>query len=126
MKLLSNATLFAIFMKCITASYIGWGGLCDAIDEGKLEIAIKLCKENNSLCEGGVRYVIKRGDSGIIADFINQTDQVNALSLSELWMESSVVVIENVLGRVNFSQKDLIKEASSIVLLCNPENFIVA
>ena len=124
MKLLNNATLFAIFMKCISASYIGWGGLCDAIDEGKLEIALKLCKENNSLCEGGVSHVIKRGDSDIIADFINQTNQVNARTLEELWKESSVVVIENVLGRVSFSQKNLIDEASSIVLLHNPEKFI--
>ena len=92
MKFLQAAVLSAICMGYVTAShlgYVGYVGLRRAIDEGRLDIAVELVKQDKTLGQVGVRYVIGKRDPDLIANFVNQTNQANASTLDELWRKSS-------------------------------------
>ena len=63
MKFLQAAVLSAICVGYVTASYpgyVGYVGLRRAIDEGRLDIAVELGKQDEALGEAGVRYVIRK------------------------------------------------------------------
>ena len=47
-----------ILSKLRIPSYIGYGGLCRAIDEGRVDIAVELVKQEEALGELGLGYVI--------------------------------------------------------------------
>ena len=89
MKFLQAAVLSAICVGYVTASHLGYvgdHGLCNAINEGRLDIAVELVKQDETLGEAGVRYVIgKDDDPDFIANFVNQTNQANERTLKELW-----------------------------------------
>ena len=81
MKFLQAAVLSVICVGYVTAShpgYVGYDGLHRAIDEGRLDIAVELVKQDEALGEAGVRYVIEKDDPDLIANFVNQTNQANA------------------------------------------------
>ena len=64
MKFLQAAVLSAICVGYVTASdpgYVGYFGLHRAIDEGRLDIAAELVKQDETLGEVGVDYVIGKG-----------------------------------------------------------------
>ena len=57
MKFLQAAVLSAICVGYVTASdpgYVGYDGLYRAIDEGRLDIAVDLVKQDEALGEDGV------------------------------------------------------------------------
>ena len=84
MKFLQAVVLSATYMGYVTASHLGWQGLRRAIDEGRLDIAVELGKQDKALGKAGVEYVIRKDDPGLIASFVNQTNQANARTLDEL------------------------------------------
>ena len=58
MKFLQAAVLSAICVGYVTAThpdYVGYDGLRRAIDEGRLDIAVELGKQDEALGEDGVR-----------------------------------------------------------------------
>ena len=58
MKFLQAAVLSAICVGYVIAShpgYVGYVGLCKAIDEGRLDIAVELVKQDETLGEDGSR-----------------------------------------------------------------------
>ena len=84
MKFLQAAVLSVICVGYVTASdpgYVDYDGLYRAIDEGRLDIAVELGKQDETLGEDGVRYVIGKDDPDLIANFVNQTNQANASTL---------------------------------------------
>ena len=61
MKFLQAAVLSAICVGYVTASdpgYVGYDGLFRAIDDGRLDIAVELCNQDEALVKDGVSYVI--------------------------------------------------------------------
>ena len=63
MKFLQAAVLSAICVGYVIAShpdYVGYDGLRRAIDEGRLDIAVDLVKQDKTLDEAGVDYVIRK------------------------------------------------------------------
>ena len=116
-----------IYMGYVTAShpgYVGYVGLRKAIDEGRLDIAVDLVKQDEELGEVGVKYVIrKHNDPDLIASFVNQTNQANASTLDELGRESSIETSKKVLEKVVFPQQALVDLASSYASY--PETFLV-
>ena len=91
MKFLQAAVMSAIYMGYVTASnpdYVGYDGLCNAIDEGRLDIAADLVRQDEILGEEGVDYVIRKDDPDLIANFVNQTKQANACTLDVLWRKA--------------------------------------
>ena len=130
MKLLQAAVLSAIFVGYVTAShlgYVGYDGLRDAIDEGRLDIAVELVRQDESLGKDGVGYVIRKDDPdpAFIASFVNQTNQANVGTLHALWRISPVETFEKVFEKVDFSQQVLVDLASSYYVGCYPETFLV-
>ena len=128
MKFLQAAVLSAICVGYVTAShlgYVGYHGLRDAIDEGRLDIAVDLVKQDETLGRVGVDYVIAKDDPDLIANFVNQTNQANASTLDELWCESPIETIEKVLEKVDFPQQALVDSAASYGVASNPEKFLV-
>ena len=128
MKFLQAAVLSVIYLGYVTAShpgYAGYDGLRRAIDEGRLDIAVDLVKQDETLGEAGVRYVIEKGDPDLITNFVNQTSQANAGTLHTLWYKSPIETVEQVLGKVNFPQQTLVDLASSWVVGYYPETFLV-
>ena len=128
MKFLQAAVLAAIYMGYVTASdpgYTGHLGLHRAIDEGRLDIAVDLGKQDKARGETGVEYVIEKDDPAFIASFVSQTNQANARTLEELWRKSSIKTIEKVLDKVDFSQQALVDLASSYGVASKPEKFLV-
>ena len=128
MKFLQAAVLSVICVGYVTAShpgYLGYLGLYRAIDEGRLDIAVDLGKQNGTLGELGVEYVIARHNPDLIASFVNQTDQANAHTLSELWNKRSNEVFEKVIEKVDFPQQALVDLASSYGVAYYPETFLV-
>src|ERR1700731_3852745 len=109
MKFLQAAVLSAICVGYVTASYVGYFGLHRAIDEGRLDIAVDLVKQDETLGEEGVRYVIRKGDPDpdLIANFVNQTNQANESTLYKLWSESSIETTKKVIEKVDFPQQAL-------------------
>ena len=125
MKFLQAAVLFAICVGYVTASdpgYVGYDGLRRAIDEGRLDIAVELGKQDETLGKMGVDYVIKKGDPDLIANFVNQTNQANARTLDELWFKSPIETIEKVLEKVDFPQQVLVDVASSYGVGAYPDD----
>ena len=100
-------------------------GLRKAIDEGRLDIAVELGKQDETLGEVGVEYVIGKSDPDLIANFVNQTNQANASTLEELWCKSSIETFEKVLEKVDFPQQALVDLASSYKVGYHPEMFLV-
>ena len=120
-------TAFAAFVGYVTASrasYVGYSGLCDAINERRLDIAVELVKQNEYLGKVGVEYVIERNNPDLIANFVKQTNQVNSSTLNRLWRKSSIETFEKVLEKVDFPQQALIDFASSWGVH-SPETFLV-
>ena len=116
MKFLQTAVLSAICVGYVIASYpgyMGYDGLHRAIDEGRLDIAIELGKQDVELGEDGVRYVIEKDDPDLIINFVNQTNQANATTFKELWLWSRIETVGKVLGKVDFPQQVLVDLASS-------------
>ena len=112
----------------VTASHPGYAGylvLCQAIDEGRLDIALELGKQDETLVEDGVRYVIGKDDPDLIANFLNQTNQANAHTLMYLWHESSIETFGKVLEKVDFPQQVLIDVASDYNVASKTEKFLV-
>ena len=63
MKFLQAAVLSVICVGYVIAShpgYVGYHGLRTAIDEGRLDIAVKMCKQDETLGKAGVIYVIEK------------------------------------------------------------------
>ena len=128
MKLLQAAVLSVICVGCVIASrvnYVGRRGLRKAIKEGRLDIAVKLCKQDEELGDIGVKYTIKKNDPDFIVNFVNQTKQANVGTLDELWRESPIETTEKVLGKVNFPQQVLVDLAASYNVGYYPETFLV-
>ena len=84
MKLLSSATLFAIFIKCITASAFSETELGQAIDRRDFETVKELCKQNEALCEEGINYVIDTKDPDFIAEFIKKAELLTGYTILAL------------------------------------------
>ena len=105
--------------------YIGYRGLRRAIDEGRLDIAVKLGKQDETLGKAGVDYMIRTGKSDLIANFVNQTNQANENTLKKVWDSSPIETFEEVLEKVDFPQQALIDLASSYDGLYSPETFLV-
>ena len=125
MKFLQAAVLSAICVGYITASHPGYVGLCHAINEGRLDIAVNLIKQDETLGKDGLRYVIGKDDPDFIASFVNQTNQANASTLGELWKRSPIETFEKVLEKVDFPQQALIDVASSSVVPSMTDKFLV-
>ena len=118
MKFLQAVVLSAICVGYVTAShpgYVGHLGLHRAIDEGRLDIAVDLVKQDETLGGGGVLHVIEKDDPDpdFIANFVNQTNQANAHTLEELWSNSSTETTRKILEKVDFPQQALVDLASS-------------
>ena len=128
MKFLQAAVLSVIFVGYVTASdpdYVGDLGLRKAIDEGRLDIAVELVKQDEALGKDGVIYVITKDDPDLIANFVNQTNQANASTLEELWDESPKETFEKVWEKVDFPQQALVDLAASHKLASRPRKFLV-
>ena len=128
MKLLQAAVLYAICVGYVTAShldYVGYDGLCSAIDEGRLDVAVDLVKQDETLGKKGIEYVIEKSDPDLIANFVNQTNQANASTLEELWKKRSNETFEKILEKVNFPQQALVDLTSSYWVGRYPETFLV-
>ena len=125
MKFLQVVTLSAIFVEYATASNDSRAQLRYAIDKGVLATAVELCKQDKSLGNLGIEYVVEKGHPTFIAKFINQTGQVNDSTLSKLYKKCSKETIETVLEKVNFSQQDLIGVASEGNLVWHPPKFLM-
>ena len=102
--------------------YVGYFGLCRAIDEGRLDVAVELVKQDETLGEDGVRYVIGKNDPDLIVKFVSQTNQANACTFDVLWQQSPIETFEKVLEKVDFPQQALVDLASSDTVGCYPEN----
>ena len=129
MKFLQAAVLYVICVGYVTASdpdYVGDLGLHMAIDKGRLDIAVDLVKQDETLVKDGVRYVIRKDDPDLIANFVNQTNQANASTLDVLLLGGSPIeTVEKVLEKVDFPQQALIDFASSYTGVYYPETFLV-
>ena len=128
MKFLQAAVLSAIYMGYVTTShpdYTGYVGLHRAIDEGRLDVAIELVKQDVELGKAGVEYVIGKDDPDIISSFVNQTNQANASTLKVLWRKRSIATFEKVLEKVDFPQQALIDLGSSYEVGAYLEKFLV-
>ena len=128
MKFLQVAVLSAICVGYVIASHPGYGDyrrLYDAIDEGRLDIAVKLVKQDEALSEAGVGYVIEKGDPDLIANFVNQTNQANVDTLYTLWHKSSIETTKKVFEKVDFPQKALVGFAASLNVGYYPDKFLV-
>jgi len=120
----------AVSLGCVTAShpgYVGYVGLLRAIDDGRLDIAVELGKQDEELGEDGVRNVIRKNasDSDLIANFINRTNQANVTTLNELWNRTSNETFAKVLKKVDFPQQALVDFAASSMVGYSPEKFLV-
>ena len=104
--------------------YVGYRGLQRAIDEGRLDIAVDMVKQDETLGEDGVRYVIKKDDPDLIANFVNQTNQANARTLVKLWYKSPIETIEKVLEKVDFPQQVLVDFAISYLVVSILRRFL--
>ena len=129
MKFLQAVVLSAICVGYVTTSdpgYVGSYGLHRAIDEGRLDIAVELGKQNETLGARGVDYVIRKDNPNLIANFVNQTNQANASTLEELWNESPIETVEKVIERVDFLQQALVDVVSSCsVMGYSPDKLLV-
>ena len=128
MKFLQAAALSAICVGYVIASdpdYVGYDGLQRAIDEGRLDIAVELCEQDWALGEEGVEYVIGKDDPDLIANFVNQTNQANTITLDKLWLGSPIETVEKVLEKVTFPQQALVDLASYYHVVCHPKQFLV-
>ena len=130
MKFLQVAFLSAIYMECVTASdpsYANYLDLCSAIDEGRLDIAVELGNQNETLGEAGVRYVIRKDnpDPAFIANFVNQTKQANVDTLDQLLAVSPIEIVEKVIEKVDFPQQTLLDFVTSHEVGIFPETFLV-
>ena len=128
MKFLQAVVLSAICVGYVTASYLGYvgcNGICSAIDEGILDIAVELGNQDETLGGVGVSHMIRKVDPDLIANFVNQTNQANARTLEELWLRSPEEAFKKVLEKVNFPQQVLIDFASSRNVGILPETFLV-
>ena len=128
MKFLQAAVLSVICVGYVIAShpgYVGHLGLRRAIDEGRLDIAVKLCKQNEKLGKAGIEYVIEKDDPDLIASFVNQTKQANARTLKEVWRNSSAKTFEKVIKKVDFPQQALVDLTATYNLGHYPETFLV-
>ena len=127
MKFLQAAVLSAVYMGYVIASdpgYVGYDGLRRAIDDGRLDIAVELGKHDETLGEEGVRCVIRKDNSDLIANFLNQTNQANAHTLDVLWVSSSIETFEQVLEKVDFPQQALVNLASSYRAVTIADKFL--
>ena len=128
MKFLQAAVLSAIFVGYVIASHLDYDLyiiLCDAIDKGRLDIAVDLVKQNEKLGDYGVEHVIRKDDPAFIANFVNQTNQANATTLFTLLNESPIETVEEVLAKVDFPQQALVDLASSPVVAYYPDESLV-
>src|ERR1700731_2817678 len=104
MKFLQAVVLFVICVGYVIASdpgYVGYEGLNRAIKEGRLDIAVDMVKQDETLGRMGVEYVMRKRDPDLIASFVNQTNQANACTLEELWNKAtSTEAFEKVLEKV--------------------------
>ena len=117
--------LSRILSKLRAPGYVGYDDLRRAIDEGRLDIAVKLVKLDETLSENGLSYVIGKDDPDFIANFVNQTNQVNVRTLKNLWVVSPIETVEKVLGKVDFPQQALVDLGSSYEVGNYPETFLV-
>ena len=128
MKFLQAAVLSVICVGYISASgldYVGYDGLRRAIDEGNLDIAVELVKQDETLVEEGVKHVIRKDDPDLIANFVNQTNQADVGTLYTLWRKSPRETFERILEKINFLQEDLVDFAASHNVFYHPEKFPV-
>jgi len=105
--------------------YVGYVGLCRALDEGRLDIAVDLVKQDETLCEAGVEYVLRTGNLVLIANFINQTNQANARTLDELCYTCPIETFEKVLDKVDFPQQALVDLTAVHNVGAYPKTFLV-
>lgn len=124
MKLLCSAILSVILVGCVTASYKGYDGLKEAIEEGRLDIAAELCRQDKDLGKLGVEYVTTKDNPDLIVRFIKQTDQANWMTLHKLHQNASTKTFTSVLERVDFPQADLIIDTPFFARKCDAERFV--
>ena len=105
--------------------YVGYRGLRRAIDEGRLDIAVELSKQDKELGEAGVGYVSRKDNPDLIASFVNQTHQANATTLEVLWRNSPIETVERVLNQVDFPQQVFVDVALSYTVTSRAETFLV-
>ena len=98
----------------VISGYVGYRGLYRAIDEGRLDIAVDLVKQDETLGKVGVEYVIRKEMILISSPTLSTKliRQMHAHS-SELWRKSPIETIEKVLEKVDFPQQALVDLASS-------------
>ena len=128
MKFLQAAVLSAICVGYVTASYLGYvdyDGLRDAINTGRLDIAVELGKQDEALVGVGVSHVIWKDDPNLIASFVSQTNQENVRTLLTLLSESPIETFKKVLEKVNFPQKALVDSAASYEGASRADKFLV-
>ena len=102
-----------------------WIKLRTVIDRRELVTAVKLYKGDKLLHHKGIEYVIDQQFPDFIVSFIRHAYETNGYILSTLCRKGSKEIIEKVLEKVNFSQKDLVKEAAHHASQCNIEKLLV-
>ena len=102
-----------------------WIRLREVIDRRELVTAVVLYKGDKLLHHKGIEYVIENQLPEFIVSFIKQTDKQMSHILNTLCRKGSKETVENVLEKVNFSQKDLIGVASEGNVVCHLPKFLM-
>jgi len=105
--------------------YVGYDGLRRAIDEGRLDIAVNLVKQDETLGQVGVRFVIGKDDPNLIASFVNQLGLVDRWTLKALLSESPIETVKKVLEKIDFPQQVLVRSATSYEGASRADKFLV-
>jgi len=85
-----------------------------------------LVKQDETLVEKGISYVIEKGNPDFIANFVNRTNQANTHTFFRLWYgRSSAEIIEQVLDKADFPQKALLNLAEIYEGGSRTETFVV-
>ena len=117
MKFLQAVVLSVICVGYVSASdpdYVGYFDFRCAIDKGRLDIAVGLVKQDETLGAWGVGHMVrKHSGPDFIANFVNQTNQANAHTLDEIWRKSPIETFEQVLEKVDFPQQVFVDFAAT-------------
>ena len=123
MNFLYAAVLSIVFVGSVAGTVFSETELGKAIENGNLETAVRLASENSSLRIDGMEYAVTHQAHDFVANFINQTNQANRLTLRALSFYKPTEFISKVLERVKFRDEDLIGQASDV--LDTPDKFLV-
>lgn len=121
MMILRTATIFAIFMKCLTASAFNETELGMAINGRDFETIKKSWEENWGLQGAGLNYVLRTEEPEFIVSFIKQVGIVNGKTLAKLYTKASKETVEEVLKAAGFCQRSLAYAASESELMDSPK-----